>query len=58
MRRWGLLLLLPLTALAAQDETCGLDGTGNVAMCERTYWRSRIAAVAVPSYTWATDGSR
>jgi hypothetical protein len=55
--RWVLLTLLPLTALAAPDETCGLDGTGNVAMCERTYWRSRIAAAAVPAYTFATDGA-
>ena len=56
--RWVLLTLLPLTALAAENEICSLDGTGNVALCERTYWRSRIAAVAVPSYSFATDGSK
>lgn len=56
--RWALLLLLPCSALAAQDETCSLDGSGNVTLCERTYWRSRIAAAAVPSYTFATDGAK
>jgi len=56
--RWAL-LLLPISALAAApNDPCGLDGTGNVSLCERTYWRTRIAAAAVPSYTFATDGVR
>ncbi len=59
MVRWALLTLLPLTALAApSDGACSLDGTGNLALCERTYWRSRIAAVAVPAYSFATDGAK
>lgn len=58
--RWPLLLTLaPLAALAAApDATCSLDGTGNVELCEQAYWRSRIAAAAVPSYTFAVDGAR
>ena len=67
--RWpALLVLLPTLAGAApqveaqvpavsSDGTCSLDGSGDVERCEKLYWRSRIAAVAVPAYTFATDGS-
>ena len=65
---WALLSLLQLMAAddvapperrpQAELDSCSLDGQGNFERCEHVYWRSRIVALALPSYTIATDGRR
>jgi hypothetical protein len=54
--RAGLLFTLIATGASAAGHECTLAGEGEVDLCEKVYWRSRIAAVAIPSYVLALDG--
>src|SRR3954471_22049772 len=55
MRAWLLLLAVATNSWAAGRE-CSLNGDGDVELCEKVYWRSRIAALAIPAYLFSTDG--
>ncbi len=47
------LLLGSLPAAAAPE--CSLDGQGDVALCEKIFWRSRIVGALLPAYTVMVD---
>jgi hypothetical protein len=52
-------LVLTLAAVSsawAGGRECSLAGEGDVELCEKVYWRSRLAALAVPSYIFSMDG--
>jgi hypothetical protein len=55
MRAWLLSLAVAGSAWAGNRE-CTLNGEGDVELCEKVYWRSRIAALAIPSYVFSTNG--
>lgn len=56
MFRAGFATLFLATSALAGDDHCTLAGDGDVDLCEKVYWRSRLATLAIPSYTLSTDG--
>jgi hypothetical protein len=56
MRGAGFLAALLLATSAHAIPECSLDGQGDVQLCEKVYWRSRIAGALLPSYTLIVDG--
>jgi hypothetical protein len=52
--------VLPLLAamLGMDPSPCNLSGQGEVEVCERLYLRSRLAALAAPSWVLSTDGAQ
>jgi hypothetical protein len=56
MLRAGLATLIVASLAHAGGRECSLAGEGDVDLCEKIYWRSRLAALAVPQYVVSTDG--
>jgi hypothetical protein len=48
---------LIVASLSGATEPCTLSGDGDVDLCEKLYWRSRLASLAIPSYQLSTDGA-
>lgn len=55
-RAGPLLVVLAAAGASGAEHECNLSGDGEVDLCEKVYWRSRLAAVAIPSYIFSVDG--